>query len=118
RRGRMWRPPALGRRRDPQRLPGRRAPFPVGCRWVKVGGFGAGTMGGGVAYVAALSGCEVALSDAAAPALPRAMQSIAALLAGGLKRGKLTESERAAVQSRRHTEPDLHTAGGAADVAI
>jgi len=69
---------------------------------VKVAVIGAGTMGGGIAYVAALSGCEVALSDAAAPALPRAMQSIEALLAGGLKRGKLTEDDRAGVRSRLH----------------
>ena len=85
---------------------------------MKVAVIGAGTMGGGIAYVAALSGCEVALSDAAAPALPRAMQSIEALLAGGLKRGKLTEDDRAGVHSRLHTEPDLHTAVAAADVVI
>jgi len=85
---------------------------------VKVAVIGAGTMGGGIAYVAALSGCEVALSDATAPALPRAMQSIEALLAGGLKRGKLTEADRAGVHSRLHTEPDLHSAVAAADVVI
>ena len=85
---------------------------------MKVAVIGAGTMGGGIAYVAALAGCEVVLSDAAAPALPRAMQNIEALLAGGLKRGKLTEADRAGVRSRLHTEPDLHTAVADADVVI
>jgi len=85
---------------------------------VKVAVIGAGTMGGGIAYVAALAGCEVVLSDAAAPALPRAMQNIEALLAGGLKRGKLTEADRAGVRSRLHTEPDLHTAVADAEVVI
>ena len=79
---------------------------------------GAGTMCGGIAYAAALAGCEVVLSDAAAPALPRAMQSIEAMLAGGLKRGKLTEADRAAVHSRLHTEVDLRSAVAAADVVI
>ena len=85
---------------------------------MKVAVIGAGTMGGGIAYVAALAGCEVVLSDAAAPALPRAMQNIEALLAGGLKRGKLTEADRAGVRSRLHTEPDLHTAVADAEVVI
>ena len=85
---------------------------------MKVAVIGAGTMGGGIAYVAALAGCEVVLSDAAAPALLRAMQSIEALLAGGLKRGKLTEADRAGVRSRLHTEPDLHTAVADAEVVI
>ena len=85
---------------------------------MKVAVIGAGTMGGGIAYVAALAGCEVVLSDAAAPALPRAMQSIEALVAGGLKRGKLTEADRAGVHSRLHTEPDLRTAVADAEVVI
>ena len=85
---------------------------------MKVAVIGAGTMGGGIAYVAALAGCEVVLSDAAAPALPRAMQNIEALLAGGLKRGKLTEADRAGVRSRLHTEPDLHTAVADSEVVI
>ena len=85
---------------------------------MKVAVIGAGTMGGGIAYVAALAGCEVVLSDAAAPALPRAMQNIEGLLAGGLKRGKLTEADRAGAHSRLHPEPDLRAAVADADVVI
>ena len=37
---------------------------------------GAGTMGHGIAYVAALAGCEVRLTDAKPEALPRAIEKI------------------------------------------
>ena len=56
---------------------------------------GAGTMGHGIAYAAALAGCSVALTDARSDALPQAMAKIETLLAGALKRGKLTEADRA-----------------------
>ena len=85
---------------------------------MKVAVIGAGTMGAGIAYVAALSGCEVALTDAAAAALPRALQTVEGLLAGGLKRGKLTESDRAGVLTRLRTETTLGAAVAAADVIV
>jgi len=85
---------------------------------MKVAVIGAGTMGAGIAYVAALSGCEVALTDAAAAALPRALQTVEGLLAGGLKRGKLTESDRAGVLTRLRTETTLAAAVAAADVIV
>ena len=85
---------------------------------MKVAVIGAGTMGAGIAYVAALSGCEVALTDAAAAALPRALQTVEGLLAGGLKRGKLTESDRAGVLARLRTETTLAAAVAAADVIV
>ena len=50
---------------------------------------GAGTMGHGIAYVAALAGCEVRLTDAKPEALPQAQAKIESLLAGGVKRGKV-----------------------------
>jgi 3-hydroxybutyryl-CoA dehydrogenase len=71
---------------------------------------GAGTMGHGIAYVAALAGCDVRLTDAQSNALPQAMSKIAGLLDGGLKRGKLVESERSAVLNRLRAEPQLRAA--------
>jgi 3-hydroxybutyryl-CoA dehydrogenase len=79
---------------------------------------GAGTMGHGIAYVAALAGCNVRLTDARPEALPQAMGKIETLLVGGLKRGKLTEADRAAVYERLRTEPKLSAAVSDADVVI
>jgi 3-hydroxybutyryl-CoA dehydrogenase len=79
---------------------------------------GAGTMGHGIAYAAALAGCPVTLTDARPDALPEAVQRIESLLAGGLKRGKITEDDRAAVHSRLQTERDLAAAVAGADVVI
>lgn len=53
---------------------------------------GAGTMGQGIAYVAAVAGYEVAISDAAADSLARAMDSIRGSLRGGVERGKLSQA--------------------------
>jgi len=85
---------------------------------MKVAVIGAGTMGGGIAYAAALAGCEVALTDTAAAALARSLQNVEGLLAGGLKRGKLTEADRAGVLTRLRTEPALAAAVTAADVIV
>ena len=79
---------------------------------------GAGTMGHGIAYVAALSGCQVRLTDDRADALPQARAKIEDLLAGGVKRGKLTESDAAAVRQRLRTEPSVRSATADADVVI
>jgi len=79
---------------------------------------GAGTMGHGIAYVAALSGCEVRLTDDRADALPQAKAKVEALLAGGVKRGKLTEADAAAVRQRLQTEPTVRNAIADADVVI
>jgi 3-hydroxybutyryl-CoA dehydrogenase len=79
---------------------------------------GAGTMGHGIAYVAALVGCDVRLTDAQSTALPQAMTKIDGLLEGGLKRGKLSVADRAAIQKRLHAEPDLRAAIRDADVVI
>jgi 3-hydroxybutyryl-CoA dehydrogenase len=79
---------------------------------------GAGTMGHGIAYAAALAGCRVTLSDSRAEALPQALRRIGELLAGGVQRGKLTDAERAAVQERLATDPALASAVRDADVVI
>ena len=79
---------------------------------------GAGTMGHGIAHIAALAGCPVTLTDERPAALEEAIRRIETLLAGGLKRGKLTENDRAAVHARLHTERDLATSLQGADVVI
>jgi 3-hydroxybutyryl-CoA dehydrogenase len=79
---------------------------------------GAGTMGHGIAYVAALAGCTVTLTDARSEALEQARGKIESLLAGGLKRGKLTEEDRAAAHARLNIEADLAAAVHKADVVI
>jgi len=55
---------------------------------------GAGTMGHGIAQVAAVSGFRVLLSDVDLDALARGVQSIEKNLAKGIQLGKLTEDDR------------------------
>ena len=55
---------------------------------------GAGTMGHGIAQVAAAAGYRVTLRDTSRDALARAVQSIEANLDKGIRRGKVTEAER------------------------
>ncbi len=79
---------------------------------------GAGTMGHGIAYAAALAGCSVALTDNRSEALPPAVRRIGDLLAGGVKRGKISEADLAAVAARLRAERDLPNAVRDADVVI
>jgi 3-hydroxybutyryl-CoA dehydrogenase len=79
---------------------------------------GAGTMGHGIAYVAAVTGFEVALTDSRADALPQARAKIDELLAGGLKRGKLTQEQGAAASARLRVERLLADALRDADLVI
>jgi len=75
-------------------------------------------MGHGIAYVAAVAGCEVALTDSRADALPQARAKIDELIAGGVKRGKLTPEQGAAVAERVRVERDLNDAVRGASVVI
>ncbi len=84
----------------------------------RVAVIGAGTMGHGIAYIAAVAGCDVLLTDARVDSLPRAVQQIEGLLAGGVKRGKVTESDAAAVRARLRTVPTAQAAVSDADVVI
>ena len=84
----------------------------------RVAVIGAGTMGHGIAYVAAIAGYDVRLTDASTESLPPAMEKIEALLAGGLKRGKLTESDAAAARARVRTVGAVAEAVTEADVVI
>ncbi|HYK83094.1 MAG TPA: 3-hydroxyacyl-CoA dehydrogenase family protein [Gemmatimonadales bacterium] len=79
---------------------------------------GAGTMGHGIAYVAALAGFAVTLTDTRAEALAGALERIAALLARGVERGRLSAADRTAVERRLRPEPTLAAAVDAATVVI
>ena len=79
---------------------------------------GAGTMGHGIAYVAALAGCDVRLTDARPQALTQAKEKIDSLLAGGVSRGKLTDANRSDIQQRVRFDAAVRTAVADADVVI
>src|SRR2546429_1263241 len=85
---------------------------------LRVAVIGAGTMGHGIAYVAALVGCEVRLTDSRADALPQALDKIEALLVSGVKRGKLAADDHAAMRERIRPEPQIRAAVSDADIVI
>jgi len=85
---------------------------------MKVAVIGAGTMGGGIAYVATLAGCSVALTDSRPEAIPAAIRRIGDLFTGGVKRGKLGEADVAAAAARLRADRDLASAVAEADVVI
>ena len=66
----------------------------------KLGVLGAGMMGAGIAYVAALAGIEVILIDAKQEAADRGLAHSADLLDKGMKRGKVTAEKKAEVLGR------------------
>jgi len=75
-------------------------------------------MGHGIAYVAAVAGCEVRITDARRAALPQALDKIEALLVSGVKRGKLAAEDHAAVRKRIRAEPQIRAAVADADIII
>ena len=79
---------------------------------------GAGTMGHGIAYVAALAGFDVRLTDSRPEALKLAVGRVTDLLAVAVRRGKLAEPDRAAAAGRLHAEPDLAATLADAEVVI
>jgi len=79
---------------------------------------GAGTMGHGIAQVAAHSGFKVALVDQDEAALARAKAKIEENLAGGIQRGKLAESDRERVRANLTTTRDLAAAARDAGLVI
>ena len=94
------------------------APPAASVSSTRVAVIGAGTMGHGIAYIAALAGYQVRLTDARPESLPKATEKIDGLLAGGLKRGKLTEADAASLRGRLRTVAALGEAVGDADVVI
>jgi 3-hydroxybutyryl-CoA dehydrogenase len=66
----------------------------------RVAVIGAGTMGHGIAYVCAVAGYDVTLTDANAAALDAALVSIGKSLDSGVARGKLTDDARHQASAR------------------
>src|SRR2546430_16157399 len=84
----------------------------------RVAVIGAGTMGHGIAYVATLAGCSVALTDSRPEAIPPAIRRIGDLFTGGVQRGKLGEANVAAAAARLGAERDRASAVREADAVI
>ena len=78
----------------------------------RVGVIGAGTMGHGIAQVAAAAGCHVLLMDTTSELAERGVARIRANLNEGITRGKVPEAERDSILSRIATAvtpgADLH----------
>ena len=79
---------------------------------------GAGTMGHGIAQVAAMAGMEVSIYDAVAAAVERGIESIRANLEKGIAKGKLTAGERDDALTHIRGAADLDAAAAEADLVI
>jgi len=79
---------------------------------------GAGTMGHGIAQVAAASGIEAVLHDVSTDAIEKGLAAIHANLAKGIEKGKVTPPQKVAVLQRLHAGPDLAEALANADVVV
>jgi 3-hydroxybutyryl-CoA dehydrogenase len=79
---------------------------------------GAGTMGHGIAQVAALAGYQSTLTDAVPDALPAALERVRANLDGGVRRGKLTAEEMQAALDRFRTVTAVDEAVRDADLVV
>ena len=79
---------------------------------------GLGTMGHGIAQVAAAAGIDVDLHDVDAEAIRRGQQAIERNLSKGIDKGKVTEEQRAETLARLHPAPALEAAVAAADLLI
>ena len=79
---------------------------------------GSGTMGNGIAHVAALSGLEVVLYDIAEEALARGTANIARNMDRQLRSGRLEADEKTAALARIQATDDLARAVADAELAI
>ena len=79
---------------------------------------GAGTMGHGIAHVAALAGATVRLYDIAEPAVDKGLASIRRNMDKGVDRGKLAPEARDAAWPRISGSTDLAAAVNGADLVV
>src|SRR4051812_36846243 len=84
----------------------------------KIAVVGAGTMGHGIAHVAAAAGYDVALVDAAPGAAERGLDRIRENLEKGVARGKVTEAERDAALARVSAAGSVEEAAADAQLAV
>ncbi len=94
-----------------------REPAAVSAK-MRVAVIGAGTMGHGIAYVAAAAGHTTALCDADPAALARGMSRIGDAFTKAIERGKATPASRDAALGRLRASGDLADACAAADIVI
>jgi len=73
----------------------------------KIGVVGAGTMGNGIAQVAAQIGCEVILRDIEDPFVERGMKNIDRFLSKSVEKGKLDAAEKDAILGRIKGTTDM-----------
>jgi 3-hydroxybutyryl-CoA dehydrogenase len=79
---------------------------------------GAGTMGHGIAQVAAAAGAEVHLHDVSDEAIGKGLEAIRANLDKGVEKGKVTAEQREATLSRLSAAPDLAIAAAESDLIV
>ncbi|MCY0991494.1 3-hydroxyacyl-CoA dehydrogenase family protein [Nannocystis sp. ILAH1] len=79
---------------------------------------GAGTMGHGIAQVAAAAGFETRLYDVRADLVEAGLTKVRANLDGGVAKGKVTEAQRAATLAALRGESDLQAAVTGADIVV
>lgn len=84
----------------------------------RVAVLGAGTMGHGIAQVAAMAGFDVALMDAARGQVEHGLERIRDNLDQGIERGKVTAEARAAALGRLTGHTQLAAAVADADIVI
>jgi len=84
----------------------------------KIAVIGAGTMGHGIAHVAAVMGADVVLFDALAGAARTGVERIAKNLAKGVELGKVAAADRDAALARIATRDDLADACSGVDCVI
>lgn len=86
------------------------------CKLIAV--IGAGTMGNGIAHVAAIGGYDTVLQDVSEVQLKKAVDTIAGNLRKGVERGKVAASEAEGALKRLRTETRLDRAAREADFVI
>jgi len=84
----------------------------------RVAVIGAGTMGHGIAQVAAMAGYQTWLTDSNPETLAEARSRIASNLEGAVKRGKITQDDANAAAARVQTAVDVAAAARDADLVI
>lgn len=75
---------------------------------MEIGILGAGTMGAGIAQVAAQNGCEVVLVDQSQEMLTKSEISLDKVLSRLVEKGMLTEDEKINIQGRITYSTDIH----------
>ena len=79
---------------------------------------GTGTMGRGIAYLAAVAGYDTVMFDADAGALEAGRAAVAAILRKGVEKGKIAEGAASQALARLQAVPELEPAVNGADLII